>query len=84
MPTFKIGDVVVLKSGGPKKTITKVGTDKGVPVIWCVWPTKGGKDEVGFYPADALMLATDKKPPIVNRGPPGGRLAAARRTPRGV
>jgi len=78
MTAFKIGDVVVLKSGGPKMTVTNVGDRKGVPHVWCTW-NKDGKDETGFYAADAVMLATDRKPPVVDRGPPGGKWAASRR-----
>jgi hypothetical protein len=30
-------------------------------------------------PADAVMLATERKPPVVDRGPSGGNWAASRR-----
>jgi uncharacterized protein YodC (DUF2158 family) len=75
---FKIGDVVKLKSGGSEKTVTKVGERKGVPHVWCTWENAAGRDETGFYPAEAVELAT-KKPLTVNRGPPGGSFAASRR-----
>jgi uncharacterized protein YodC (DUF2158 family) len=78
MSTIKVGDVVVLKSGGSKMTVTQVGPNKGVPYVWTVW-NANGKDERGFYPADAVMLATDKEPLLVDRGPPGGSWAGARR-----
>jgi uncharacterized protein YodC (DUF2158 family) len=82
MTTFKIGDVVVLKSGGPKMTVTNTRDREGVPHVWTAARNKDGKEETGFYPADAVMLATDREPPVVNRGPPGGGWAAARHGPR--
>jgi len=43
--SFKVGDTVSLKSGGPDMTITRIGTAGGEPMIWCVWfeGTKGLK-----------------------------------------
>ena len=76
--TFKIGDVVVLKSGGPKMTITNKHDREGVPHVWCTW-AKDGKNESAYYPPDAVMLATDREPPVVNRGPSCGTFAASRR-----
>ena len=35
---FKLGDVVQLKSGGPKMTVTEVGNDiSQKPRVWCEW-----------------------------------------------
>jgi uncharacterized protein YodC (DUF2158 family) len=35
---FKPGDVVVLKSGGPKMTVESVGNAfGGTERVWCVW-----------------------------------------------
>lgn len=35
---FKVGDVVMLKSGGPKMTVKEVGPDfGGKPRVWCDW-----------------------------------------------
>jgi uncharacterized protein YodC (DUF2158 family) len=36
---FKVGDVVQLKSGGPKMTVTDVSlaTDKKDAVVTCIW-----------------------------------------------
>jgi uncharacterized protein YodC (DUF2158 family) len=75
---MKIGDVVTLKSGSPKMTVTNVGERKGVPHVWVSWLKKDGTEETGFYPAAALAGAVDK-PVIVNRGPPGGTWAHSRR-----
>ena len=35
--TFAVGEVVELKSGGPKMTVTSVGTPFGVPTVGCMW-----------------------------------------------
>ena len=51
--TFKIGDVVKLKSGGPKMTITTVGERYGTPTVWCVW-FDGTKKYDGTFPPESL------------------------------
>jgi uncharacterized protein YodC (DUF2158 family) len=68
MTTFKIGDVVTLNSGGPKMTVTGAKDKKGVQHVWCTW-NNDGKDETGFYPADAVVSVTSGEQRIVNRGP---------------
>ena len=75
---FKIGDVVTLKSGSINQTVTNARDRNGVPHVWTSWFNKDGREEHGCYPADAVMLAVAKKPPIVNRGSPGGLWAASR------
>lgn len=55
MEDFKVGDIVKLKSGGPKMTVSN--TDKGIDdknVIECIWFQKENKfsDE---FPNDALV-----------------------------
>lgn len=38
MADIAIGDVVQLKSGGPKMTATQVGEDMvGRVMVWCAW-----------------------------------------------
>ena len=55
--TFKIGDVVILKSGGPKMTITSVGKDNfGAPTVWCSWFIDK-KNETGSFPIGAVKMA---------------------------
>lgn len=62
-PKFKIGDVVSLKSGGPKMTITVAEnihavTRKKMPfkgVVTTVWFVENNKYEAKF-PQDALTL----------------------------
>jgi uncharacterized protein YodC (DUF2158 family) len=51
---FKAGDVVVLKSGGPKMTVTRVEGSH----VFCSWFV-GTKSEKGNFPPDALELAQD-------------------------
>jgi uncharacterized protein YodC (DUF2158 family) len=58
MNIFNIGDVVVLKSGGPRMTVHNIGdyTASGFnPGVLCVWFTNNGtvKEESVFHP-DAL------------------------------
>jgi uncharacterized protein YodC (DUF2158 family) len=54
---FKPGDVVVLRSGGPKMTVMRVGKDSfDAPSLLCVW-FEGTKREEGRFHADALKFA---------------------------
>ena len=49
---FKIGDIVQLKSGGPKMTV--VSAPEGGKV-WASW-FAGAKSERAFYPMAALQV----------------------------
>lgn len=54
---FKKGDVVVLKSGGPRMTVANVGASAldGEQTIWCIWFEKTKKYEDTFdTPGDLL------------------------------
>jgi uncharacterized protein YodC (DUF2158 family) len=53
---FKSGDVVKLKSGGPKMTVTSAGENYGDAVVYCAW-FDGVKKMTGDFPPDALELA---------------------------
>jgi uncharacterized protein YodC (DUF2158 family) len=55
---FKVGDVVILKSGGPKMTIHAVGTDvHGKPMVWCTWfPNLDAVKQESFL-ADLVKIA---------------------------
>lgn len=59
---FKAGDVVVLKSGGPRMTVSQVGQAHmtGEDTVWCVWFERVGskqvKQEATFSPA-VLQIA---------------------------
>lgn len=54
---FAVGDVVMLRSGGPKMTVTYIGDDgMGQTVVSCSW-FDGGKPANGDYPPAALQSA---------------------------
>jgi len=48
---FKIGDIVQLRSGGPKMTVTAVLD----PVVHTAW-FAGSKKETGAFPFDAIII----------------------------
>ena len=56
---FKIGDIVQLKSGGPKMTVTSipVGDKETVHTSWFA----GSKKESGAFPAQALVPVSDEQ-----------------------
>lgn len=58
MDQFKAGDVVKLKSGGPKMTVTQVGERAMTQesTVWCVWFVGTKKIEDTFSP-EALEIA---------------------------
>ena len=62
--SFKVGDTVQLKSGGPDMTVTRIGMAGGEPLVWCAW-FEGTKDAYGLFPPDALKTAPEvlKTPP---------------------
>lgn len=52
---LKVGDVIKLKSGGPKMTVTRLITQKGEPTCVCQWFAEGSnKNEAAAFPIDAL------------------------------
>ena len=59
MEPFKAGDVVQLKSGGPKMTVTQVGERAMTlePTVWCVWFIGTKKIEDTFSP-EALEIVS--------------------------
>lgn len=52
---LKIGDVVMLKSGGPAMTITTIGDRYGTESAWCAW-FDGNKEASGVFPLPTLRL----------------------------
>jgi uncharacterized protein YodC (DUF2158 family) len=68
---FKIGDVVELKSGSEKMTVTEIQQPPDGHVV-CSWMDKGGRSQVNAWPADALRLASGPSAPSY-------RLAATRK-----
>jgi uncharacterized protein YodC (DUF2158 family) len=46
---FQIGDVVILRSGGPAMTVRKIGNEAfGRRSIWCIWFDKTTKAQAAF------------------------------------
>lgn len=54
---FKVGDVVRLKSSGPKMTVTGVIDRYGELTVACAW-FEGVKQHNGEFPLGALELAS--------------------------
>jgi uncharacterized protein YodC (DUF2158 family) len=53
---FKPGDVVQLKSGGPKMTVTQAEDDVvGTPTVWVAWFDQKGEPKEGAYPETAVQ-----------------------------
>jgi len=56
--TSKLGDVVRLKSGGPKMTVTGNTTKD----IWCAWFTEKGEPVRVAFPEEALQPVKEEGP----------------------
>ena len=53
------GDIVVLKSGGPRMTVTSRGADdKGF--VFCRWFDEGGQLQGNKFPIEALLNEGDR------------------------
>lgn len=70
--TFKIGDVVQLKSGGPRMTVTGLGDSSttGEASVYCTWFVDKKQDS-GAFPVEAVAHVETARP-AVRRTPPGG------------
>ena len=58
--SFKVGDLVELKSGGPPMTVedpAHFSLDRKSATVRCTW-FAGKKHEVGYFNADVLMTYT--------------------------
>ncbi len=53
---MQIGDVVILKSGGPRMTVVYIDTDYTPPRLGCEW-FLNGKVESGAFPEQAVEIA---------------------------
>ena len=51
---FQVGDVVMLKSGGPKMTITG-GPSENIRGYYCQWFDENGTISRARFPAESLM-----------------------------
>ena len=61
MSEFQPGDVVVLKSGGPKMTVDQTGDDSlGRAAVWCDW-FEGNKKISDTFPPTSLEKAKPEK-----------------------
>ena len=56
--TLKVGDVVKLKSGGPKMTVIEIGTGPSAGTIWCKWFV-GYEPRQNSFDAATIEIATD-------------------------
>jgi uncharacterized protein YodC (DUF2158 family) len=57
--TYKIGDIVRLKSGGPSMTVDSIGERDGR--IWCHW-FAGNKLETGGFSPESIGLEDEIDP----------------------
>jgi len=54
---FKVGEVVQLKSGGPKMTVQGKASDGDIVTKWFA----GSKSESGFFRPETLVKVTEEK-----------------------
>ena len=53
-PSFELGDIVVLRSGGPDMTVTHVDLITGH--VRCWWVNSDGVTDDGSFPSQALTI----------------------------
>jgi uncharacterized protein YodC (DUF2158 family) len=74
--SFKIGDVVKLKSGGPEMTVIGISTGPNRSDVFnCSWIDPDHHEQKGTFPAEALVLANAEKPQTRISPPPTARSA---------
>jgi uncharacterized protein YodC (DUF2158 family) len=62
--SFKVGDVVKLKGGGPQMTITGTSVGPDRPTLFtCNWFDKDNREQSSAYPADSLIEASAARRP---------------------
>jgi uncharacterized protein YodC (DUF2158 family) len=54
---FKPGDVVQLKSGGPKMTVKNISSNGEIVALWFA----GAKQESGSFPPETLLKVDDSE-----------------------
>ena len=65
METFKVGEIVRLKSGGPRMTVSSIITEGLQPGIYCTWfaTVKGSQEVKGaVFQPETLMREEDEAP----------------------
>jgi uncharacterized protein YodC (DUF2158 family) len=62
MRTFKVGDVVMLKSGGPHMTIEAIQPDGSYT---CIWFDKSQQKSANFNPAIVTKPPREKPPNVI-------------------
>jgi uncharacterized protein YodC (DUF2158 family) len=62
-PRFKVGDVIELKSGGPRMTVKRIHENKDKAEIgyYCAWFVDG-KLTNGFFPSETVIRTQDENP----------------------
>lgn len=74
MTTIKSGAVVQLRSGGPRMTVSTVGTtDKGVPTAECVW-FDGSERKSGWFLTATVCEVQEDRPESEGQPTRGGRI----------
>jgi uncharacterized protein YodC (DUF2158 family) len=53
---IRAGDIVQLKSGGPKMFVSEIKLRNGVMTAWCDW-FEGTTKKAGSFPISSLMHA---------------------------
>lgn len=66
-PAFKIGDVVQLKSGGPRMAVCRAD-QAGINIILCQWIHEACLAEAPFHPDMLNKLDTPAQKPAEPRG----------------
>jgi uncharacterized protein YodC (DUF2158 family) len=59
MEEFKLGNIVQLKSGGPKMTVSEPQGRNVSGKVFCQW-FAGSKLEQGFFPKEAIEIAKNE------------------------
>lgn len=59
--SFEVGDIVRLKSGGPRMTVTSTGDYLGTPSVWCSWFT-GNTHESEVFASGAVEVVQADDP----------------------
>ncbi|MFZ5733662.1 MAG: YodC family protein [Pseudomonadota bacterium] len=75
--SIQAGDVVRLKSGGPKMTVTALGDRLGTLSVWCSWFV-GSKKDSEVFPVEAVELAKLDSDPVPSLRPESSLVAARR------